>query len=116
MESKGVIFFMVNGKIKDTNKFLFNLEKQSEEELWDAFEDTFDSFIKWYSTFKNREDLHKFSIYTNNYRCENACVFRADLKFSVLDILFSRKKLLEVINRICQDYGVACDLEEENIE
>ena len=115
IKSKGVAFFLVNGKQQDSSRILYNIDKDPEI-FHDDFYKALENFMKWYLNFKNRSPITKFSMYTNRFSCDSGCSFSGNTRFSVVNILISSDDIIKFINMAGKKYGIEVNLVSENIE
>ena len=114
LESKGVVFFTVNGKHQDSSRILFNVEKNSEI-FEEDFKKSLNNFMKWYLEFKNRAPITEFSMHTNNFRCDEGCHFTNSQKFSIINILITSQKIIEIVNKSGEEHGIEVNLKQEDL-
>ena len=114
-KSRGVVKINFNNKHRETSLFTYNTQKESIDELDEKLKERIMDFFKWYATFKNRDTIKTFEIYSGDFVCEkNQCKISATSSFSVVDIIYPQDKVIELINEAAQKYQIKVDLDQNN--
>lgn len=114
MRDRGVIHLIVNGKQMDTGRFLYNILKESPEELNENFEKKLEEFFRWYSNFQNKDPIQYIHICSSDFRCEKGCGIHLGNKYSVVDVLIPREVVLEKLEILGEKYDMIIELEERD--
>lgn len=107
---RGLIHLSVNGRSRDTGRFLFNIETQDHDEILEEFENKVEDFLKWYSNFQNIEPINKIEVYSNDFICESGCKIPIDKTFTILDVLFTHQEAYSAVEKIAQKYKMKVEL------
>lgn len=107
----GVINLIINKKQMDAGRFLYNLNDQSKDELVEELSQKIEEFFKWYSNFKNKEDIEVVQLVTTDVFCENKCSIGLSSKVSVIDLLIPKSVLLEVLEELGKKYNMNIKIE-----
>ena len=110
MHSKGTVFIKINKLTTSTSHFLYNLSKEEEEEILDNLEEKLDEFLKWYSTFQNKERISKVEITSANFACDKHCKLPTEARFSIIGPLISRRTLVKMLMEISKKHGLSMDI------
>ncbi len=101
LSSRGVVKLSFNGKSKDTSLFLYNLQKESSDEIKRSIQDKIEEFFKWYSSFQSKDPIKNIELYSSDYTCTNNCKIPLNTRITVTGLLISTKEL----QKMCQDLG-----------
>ncbi len=112
VSSRGVVNLIVNGKQMDAGRFLFNLGKESPEDLQKSFQTKLEEFFIWYSGFKNKDPITRIEVCSGDFRCESGCRIDINSRFSVINILIPRKTVLKLLDELGQKYNLRVELKE----
>ncbi len=110
MSSRGVVHIIINGMQMDTGRFLFNLSKESEEEVRENFKAKLEEFFKWYSNFQNKDPIKVMELLSSDFACEEKCKLDLGMRFSVLGILIPYEEAEEVVKELAQKYKMTIQL------
>jgi hypothetical protein len=111
MKSRGVVNVIINGKQMDAGRFLFNLDKDSPEELKASLSKKFDEFFRWYGNFNNKDPIDTIELVTNEVVCEMGCAIPLNFRFSVIDILLKGGVIREMLIKYATKYDVEIQLD-----
>ena len=114
LNSNGVATLYVNKKHLDNGRFLFNVQAQSKQEIFDLAEKKLKEFMQWYSRFQNIQPIETIEILSNNFNCPNKCKLSIDHNFSVLDILIPSQKFFDSANKYAPRYNLVIKLKKNN--
>ena len=112
LKSRGVIHLIINERQMDAGRFLFNLEDQTGEQFIESLETKINEFFAWYSNFQNKSDIEIVQILTEDMICENKCNIPLGTKFSVIDIIITKKKVLGILKKLGEKYKMTISLQE----
>lgn len=110
IQPRGTVDIIINGMQRDTGRFLYNISKDSKDEIYDRFKDKLDDFFRWYSNFQNQETVSQVDIISADFKCENGCRLEIGFKASVIDVLIPSKVLNETLAELSEDFGIEVDL------
>ncbi len=110
INKSGIINIIINSKKLDNGRFLFNLVDQTEEQVFETFEDKAEDFFKWYSKFQNPSKIQRIQIISSNFNCTSGCPFKANMKKSVLGVLLPEEEVKEVILTLGEKYNLEVEL------
>ena len=104
LNSRGVIKLSFDGKQKDTSLFLFNVQKETHEDLLKNLKSKIDEYFKWYSSFQSKEVIKNIEVYTNDFTCTKHCKIPLTTKLTVIGLLFSQKEVKDIAVEIAKTY------------
>jgi len=110
INQRGVIKIMINGKHRDTNLFLFNLQSESKEEVFLNLSKKIEEFFKWYSSFQNKAPIENFEIYSNDFNCTTGCSIPITTKISVIEPLFDPVRIHKLFVDMGNKYEIIVNL------
>ncbi len=110
INSRGMIEIIINGKKMDAGHFLYNLSKDSKDDIFNAFQEKLEAFFKWYSEFQNKVPIKTVEIVSPDFSCENKCRLDLTFKASVIDLLIPGTLLDKALKELCQDYDLKLSL------
>ncbi len=102
----GVVNLIINNKQMDAGRFLYSMDDHSRDELIAALSLKIEEFFKWYSNFKNREDIEVVELCTSDVVCENKCSLGLNHRISIIDVLISKNQLAELLAEIGNKYNM----------
>jgi len=111
--SHGVIHLIVNGKQMDAGRFLYNLKKEDLPEIQKSFHLKLEEFFEWYSNFKNKQAITKIEVCSGDFVCENGCHIDINSRFSVIDVLISKKSIINFLNDLGIKYKLHIELKQD---
>lgn len=114
ISKKGIVHFSLNNKKMGRSRFLYNRERESEEDIKKAFEEVVKEYMRWFSTLQNAGPITSINLVSNSFVCCRGCTIGADHYFSVVDSLFSLEYVLSVIDKNAQKYNI--DFNTQNFE
>ncbi len=107
----GVVQVTINGLQRDTGKLVFNLDKETKEDIERNILKKIGDFFKWYSGFHNQEPIKSIQVFTNNFSCQNRCVLPASTQIDVVGHLISKKSLFAGAKELATKYGIVLMLD-----
>lgn len=110
---RGIVNLTVNGKQRDTGRFMFNTLRETKEEIAKNLSKKLDEFFKWYAGFQNKEPIKYIKIFSSDFMCSNGCIIDVNMKFSVLDVLISTSSIEKILAKLGEKYGMVIELEKE---
>jgi hypothetical protein len=114
LRSSGVIKIAFNGKHRDASLFTFNFAKESLFKMEDNLKIKIEDFLMWYATFKNKQVLNIFEIYSNDFSCTNKCPIDIHAKISVVGPIYTIEFVTKTIQELCAKYGIECNVSEKS--
>ena len=111
LKPRGVIITVINGKHMDTGRFLFNELKDTPEDRLNELENKIDEFLKWYSSFQNKDPIKSLGLYSSDFVCKNSCKIPINTRISIVDIIFEQKDVQKILEKLAEKYGFEIDLE-----
>ncbi len=115
LKDHGVLKIEINTKHRDNNIFLYDLKKESELDLHVNLQNKVDDFLRWYSSFQNKEPIKSFTIFSQDFSCSGGCSLPVNLNLSVIGILFQEDDIYEILAEGCAKYGLELDNDVEMI-
>lgn len=106
LKSRGIVRFEINGKHLPNSVFVYNLETERLSEVLLNLEKKVEDFIKWYSSLNNRQPIESFVLYSTDFACSNKCFLNPNSRLSIVDILFTKDEVMEVLTKICNKYDI----------
>ncbi len=106
LSSRGVIKLSMNGKSKDTSQLLFNLQKETVDEVKVGIIEKVEELFKWYSTFQSKDPIKSIEIFSNDYNCSNNCKIPLNVRISITGILITPQELKKVAEEFSKKYQV----------
>jgi hypothetical protein len=107
LNSRGVIKLAFNGKSKDTSLLLFNLQKETVDEVRQGIVLKIEELFKWFSTFQTKDPIKSIEIYSNDYNCSNNCKIPLNVRISITGILISQHELKKVAEDFSKKYQIS---------
>ena len=112
VDHKGVISFVANNVNKSDCKFLYNLQKEKLEEIFNtAYQKIFD-YIQWYSKMENKKPITQFRMFSNSLSCERGCALGAKYQ-SAIGTILPAAEVHRMLTHICNlnhvDFRVAIE-------
>lgn len=105
VKEKGVIQILVNGRQKDTGRFLFNLEDR--DAITQGVSDKILEHFKWIKSFSNPKPVESVNVITSDAKCDNGCALPIGQRFSLIDHIISTKEL----KQMAISHAKECELE-----
>lgn len=109
--SKGVIDISINGKKRDSGRFIFHTDESEKEAMLEDLDLKFEEFFQWYCKFQNKEPINRLELTTSDVKCENGCKFSALDKFTVVDNIIDAKIIKEIVNKLASKYNLTVELQ-----
>lgn len=109
LKEKGVIHILVNGRQKDTGRFLFNLERRPE--ITQNISNKILEHFKWIANFQNTKPVEHVNIITADAKCDNGCALPLAQKFSLLDHLVSTREVKNMVQIHAKECGLDVELD-----
>jgi len=100
----GVAILMIDGKKMDSSRLIFHMGDSEKEELIEQIKTKLESYMQWYSSFQNKKPIENIDILTSDFKCENSCLFTAELKFSILNIIIPQQEVIEMAKLIAKKH------------
>ncbi len=114
LRSTGVVKLVINQKLKSTSLFTFNLLKEKSSDLDHKCRERIIDFLEWYLTFKNRDPIKSYELYSSDVQCQNGCKLDlSQVKISVVGVLYSPQQIRQWIMEECQKKQLAVQLTTE---
>lgn len=110
LNSRGVIKLAFDGKQKDTSLFLFNVQKETHEELLKNLKAKIEEYFKWYSSFQSKDPIKNIEVYTNDFTCVNHCKIPLTTKLTVVGLIFSAKEVHDIAKELGKTYQIQLKL------
>lgn len=110
ISSSGVVKFTFNGKAKATSQFFYNLSEDSEKDIQEKLEYVVKDYFVYYSGFQNQDTIENVEAYSIDFKCDNKCIINVAHKVNVIEILFDKKMLIEIVDRLGEKYGLETNL------
>jgi hypothetical protein len=110
IKQKGVVDIYINGKKRDSGRFLFNMDPSYTEQNVQDFRHKCDDFFKWYSGFNNKDSIQYVELHTVDVKCESGCAFSPMERFSAVDSVISSNQIKQVIEQLAQKYSMQVEL------
>jgi hypothetical protein len=111
IRSSGVVRISFNGKSRDTSIFTFNLNKDTKEELDKKLRERIVDFLKWYSSFQNKDPIKQFEAMSSDFQCSNNCkIDYLHTKLSVVGLIFSPATVKTFLQEECKNHGLELQL------
>ncbi len=111
INSKGVIDISINGKKRDSGRFIFYTDEAERSSMLADFETKCEEFFQWYSNFQNKDPIHKLELTTSDVKCENGCKFSASEKFSAVGNIIDAKTIRATIDKLGEKYNLKVELQ-----
>lgn len=111
INSKGILKLSFNGKQKDSSKVLYNLKKETTEQVYGNIKDKMEEFFKWYSTFNNKETIENVEIFTLDLTCTSKnCAMPFNSKISMIGMIIDQKKVKEFTEELGKKYNIKTNI------
>ena len=107
--SRLVIKLSINGKQKDTGRFIVNA-KDTDREKEIKLREKVEEFMKWYSTFLNKEPIEKVEIFSSDFSCSKGCAIGVEQSFSVINTIYPQEVIEKTFKRLAPKYGLTLNL------
>ncbi len=109
IHSRGVVRLLFNSKQMDTSQFLFNLKKDSPQDLLNKLRDKVVEFFDWYGQFQNKTPIKTVEIYSGDFVCKNGCALEIHTKLSLQGLIFNHEDVLNIIKEEAGKRGIPLD-------
>ena len=106
LSTQGVIQVVINGRQRDSGRFLFSLALKERNKILPAFKDKAEEFFQWYSEFVNKKPIQKVELLTPDMKCENSCRLPSQTYFSIIDLIIPQTEVTQTI----EDLGLKYDI------
>ncbi len=113
MSKKGVVEIIINGKQRDTGRFLYNKEREDKEEILQHLELKVDEFFQWYSGLENQGPIETFQLVSSAFVCDNGCPISVTQKFNVTELLFTGQEIKKLLVKMSKKYQISIKLKDE---
>ncbi len=111
MNPKGVVDIIINGKKRDSGRFIFHLAESERIAMLDDLQTKCEEFFQWYSNFQNKEPISKLELTTSDVKCENGCRFSASERFSAINTIIDAKTIKEIVDKVGPKYNLTVELQ-----
>jgi hypothetical protein len=111
IKSSGIVYVSINKKKLDSGQFVFNSSSGREDEIEEALRSEVERFFKWYSNFQNKDPISTYRFESSDFVCSNGCGVPLNMRFSVVDQLFSEETVEDVLHELGKKYGMKVELE-----
>jgi hypothetical protein len=112
--SSGVVKIAFNGKSKNTSLFTYNLQKETQEQLEEKLKEKVDDFFKFYASLQHKTPIKTFEAHSSDFICSEGCSISISTKVSVIDVLFTQKKIQKILNDQATKYSLIIDLTQDD--
>lgn len=109
LKEKGVMNILVNGRQKDTGRFLFNLDRK--DEILQNISDKIHEHLQWMASFNNKKPVQTVHVVTTDAKCDNGCAIPLSHKFSLTDHIISTKGLKDLIAKHAKESELELELD-----
>ena len=109
LKNSGKVYLYFDGKKKESSVFLYNIEKDSAEEIHQRLEEKLEDFFKWYGSFDNKLTINKVEAISPDFVCDEGCTLAAGFQPSVGGVLFEESVFQELVEETATKYGVDLD-------
>ncbi len=109
----GIVHVIVNNKQRDTGRFLYNIVKQSKDQIKEEAKKTIDDFFGWYSKFDNKDPISSVELSSSDFKCVEGCPIDIRIRFSVVDVLLSSNEIMEIIEDLAKKYSLSISANED---
>lgn len=108
--ASGVVHVILNDKQMDAGRFYYNLDNIDDPHFLEELTKKLEEFFRWYSNFQNKEAITKIQLCTSDVVCEEKCNVPMANRFSILDVLVSRKKIETILEKLSKKYSIQVHL------
>lgn len=109
--TNGVVKLIFNGKSKSTSQIYFNLLKDSPADISKKLEVVINDYFSYYSNFQNKDSIDSLHCFSFDFKCTNNCVMSLEKKMNVVELVFSKENLLEIIQRSAKKHNIPINIE-----
>lgn len=109
LKEKGVMNILINGRQKDTGRFLYNLENR--DDIYQNISEKIQDHFKWIASFGNKKPIKSVHITTSDAKCDNGCAIPLAQKFPLTDHVITTKDLKELIFRYAKEFELELELD-----
>jgi len=106
LNSRGMIEIIINGKKMDAGHFIYNLSKDSKDDIFNAFRNKLEEFFKWYGQFQNKLPIKTVEIVSGDFTCEKKCHLDLNYKASVVDLIIPGAIVEQALKDLAEDYDL----------
>ncbi len=110
MNAKGVVDIIINGKKRDSGRFIYYMAESERLAMLADFETKCEEFFQWYSNFQNKEPISRLELTTSDVKCENGCRFSASEKFSAINTIIDASTIKSIIDKVGPKYNLTVEL------
>ncbi len=112
LSQSGIVQLSLNHKQLPTSRFLYNLEKDSGEQIDQYLFQTLEDLFKWYGSFKNKNPITSLEIWTSSMVCKTGCLMPAGLKQNVIGLLYTESFIKNQCLELAKKYQLILALAE----
>ena len=116
LKEQGTVRIHINKLGRDSSLFFFDLNKENRSDIERKIDDKIDELCKWYSGFKNIEEIHNTAIFSSDFACSNGCVYATVQRLSVIGLLITQNVFIDLIKKNAQKYNIPVSIRLEIIE
>jgi len=109
--SSGVVKLTFNNKAKATSQFFYNLNEDTDEEILGKLEGVVKDYFTYYGNFQNKDPLKVVEAVSIDFKCENGCVLNVNNRVNVIGLIFSKKELYTIMEKLAPRYQIPLALE-----
>ncbi len=113
---KGVSQVVINNLKMDRGQFLFNIPKESPQEIEQRILTKLEEFFKWYKNFQNREPIKYVQLSSADFICERGCKLPMNSQYSIVGSLINEIKLHKFLAEMGQKYSMDIRLKNDKEE
>ncbi|MEK6624718.1 MAG: hypothetical protein AABY86_07110 [Bdellovibrionota bacterium] len=110
INSRGMIEIVVNGKKMDAGHFIYNLGKDSPDEVFSTFRKKLEDFFSWYGQFQNKLPIKSVEIVSGDFTCDKKCHLDLNYKASVVDLIIPRPVVDKALKELAEKYDLVLAL------
>ena len=107
--SSGVVKITFNGKSKSTSQFFYDLKNEKPGQIQRKLKTALDDYFSWYATLQNQDPIKQIRLFSSDFQCQNKCKIGASTQVSVVDLVISKKAVLEALKEAAEKHGIKLD-------
>lgn len=106
IRSNGVIKLAFNGKSRNNSLFTYNLQKETQEQLFSKLREKIVDFFGFYSEFNNKTPIKTFEVYSSDFLCSSGCKIDISTKVSVLGLVYPKPQVKQMLLEEGKKFGI----------
>ena len=108
--SNGIIKVTFNGKSKNNSQFVYDTLRELPEDIYQKLREVVADYMKWYSSFQNKDIITHISLFSSSFVCRNGCSLNMNHRLNVLENFLSADVVKSIVTEEANKYGIEINL------